>query len=153
MKPFVSSFAFAILAVLVVGCAEDNSLTSAQLSTDNSTVSQAGEKAAPAPSEMRLEGRLGATASGAKASGKATWEERSSRRKFSTEVEDVSSKGKHAVNVNGKTIGYVNVTAGFGDLNLDSRFGHKVPVLKSGDIVEVLNPDGVLILSGTMRPR
>lgn len=151
MKLLASTIA--ILSFLVVGCAEDSSLTSAPGLAGTSAPSQALEKAAPSPAEVRLEGRLQGSAASEKASGKAKWEQRSGRRKFSVEVEDVSSKGKHTVDVNGKTVGYVTITGGFGDLNLDSRLGHTVPALKSGDLVDVTDSDGVLILSGSLQPR
>ncbi len=37
-----------------------------------------------------------------------------------------------------------------GDLDLDSRLGHAIPVMSVGDTVEVLNEEGELILMGTL---
>jgi len=60
----------------------------------------------------------------------------------------VRTSGEHKVVVNGDAVGAVKVDGGSGDLNLDSRLGHKVPVVKAGDIVQVHNPKGEVILSG-----
>ncbi len=121
----------------------------------------------------KLEIRLDATDADPLASGKTKWEERLNedesieRQRTSTEVEDVSTTGAHEVRVSRDTTAdgnfdtvissgemFVEVDAlGFGDLNLDSRDGDSVPVLQDGDLVEVLDPDSNLILSGTLAPK
>jgi hypothetical protein len=105
---------------------------------------------------LKVEARLGAGASDPLASGKAKGELREDRTRFGVEVEDLSSAGAHSVVVTraeavvpGSEGLVVMVDAlGFGDLNLDSR-GDVVPAVQEGDLVEVISPGGVTILSGT----
>ncbi len=146
-------FAVALLvSIFVVGCADNSASPVDASQTGQPALNQAVVIVANVAS-TRLEGRLVATSASPKASGTAKWELRGSRVKFSTEVEDVNTSGKHDVRVNGTTIDYVNVINGFGDLNLDSTLGHNVPSFKSGDRVEVFNPSGKVILSGTLRAK
>ena len=42
---------------------------------------------------------------------------------------------------------------GAGDLNLDSRLGDNVAVMRAEDTVEVRNSEGELILAGKLKPR
>jgi len=95
------------------------------------------------------------------ASGKTKWEERFvdaqlERRRTSTEVEDLSTTGDHEVRVTRGTTVIQTMTVsvdalGFGDLNLDSRLGDTVEVFQTGDQVEVRNPSGDVILTGTLQ--
>ena len=107
----------------------------------------------------KLEVRLEATDADPLASGKTKWEQRFEddgetleRQRTSTEVEDVSTIGAHEILVNSASVGMaVEVDAlGFGDLNLDSRDGDTVIVMAIDDLIEVLNPDGAVILTGTL---
>lgn len=107
----------------------------------------------------KLEVRLDATDVDPLASGKTKWEQRFEddgitleRQRTSTEVEDVSTIGAHEILVNGASVGMsVEVDVlGFGDLNLDSRDGDTVIDMAIGDLIEVLNPDGDVILTGTL---
>ena len=98
----------------------------------------------------RLEVNLTSTSADPLASGKAKFEERSDRTRFSTEAEDVTASGPLTVKVNGSMVGSMNVVAGVGDLNLDTRDGQSVPAMNVGDTVEVFDAAGVLILSGTL---
>jgi hypothetical protein len=108
--------------------------------------------------DVKVEVRLTNTGVDPLASGKAKGEQRPDRVRFGVEVEDVSTNGGHEVRVtrNGTPVAdseglAVSVDAlGFGDLNLDSRDGNTVPVVAAGDLVEVLNPSGQVILSGTL---
>ncbi len=101
--------------------------------------------------ETKLEVRLASTDADPLASGKAKFEMRPDRIRFSTEVEDVESAGEIRVVAGGNDMGTIAIVDGFADLNLDSRDGDKVPVLEAGDLVEVFNTNGnVLILSGTL---
>ena len=101
-----------------------------------------------------LEARLTSTSADPLASGKAKFEQRSDRTRFSAEVEDISTDGTgFTVTVNGSTVGTLNVVGGIGDLNLDTRDGQTVPDMSAGDTVEVTGPDGTLILTGTLQPK
>lgn len=107
----------------------------------------------------KLEVRMTATDADPLASGKTKWEQRLNedltleRQRTSTEVEDVSTSGLHEVLVNGLSVDmFVEVDAlGFGDLNLDSRDDDTVIDMAEGDLIEVANPDGDVILSGTLQ--
>ncbi len=109
----------------------------------------------------KLEARLHSTCTDPLASGKTKWEQRFEvnettleRQRTSTEVEDVSTIGAHEILLNGVSTTpatFVEVDAlGFGDLNLDSRDGDDVLDINMaiGDSIEVLNPDGIVILVG-----
>ena len=102
----------------------------------------------------RLESRLTATSAEPLDSGKAKFEMRDDRVRFSTEVEDVAVAQQIEVVVAGMSLGTVAIDAlGGADLNLDSRDGDTVPVLQDGDLVEVFDTNGnILILSGTLGP-
>ncbi len=104
--------------------------------------------------EVKLEGRLRATFADPLASGKAKFEMRSDRTRFSTEVQDVSTAGRGTVHLSrgGAVMLHeaITIALGFGDLNRDTRDGDAVPELAAGDLVEVFNADGALILSGLL---
>ena len=103
--------------------------------------------------ETKLRVRLTATDADPLASGSAKWEMRPDRVRFSTEVEDVASADEIRVVAGGNDMGTLAIVGGFADLNLDSRDGDTVPVLSLGDLVEVFNTNGnVLILSGNLSP-
>lgn len=106
--------------------------------------------ARPTSAETKLEVRLDSATT--PASGKAKFESRSDRVRFSTEVEDMSSDGFGTVLVlhEGTVIldQPVEIVAGVGDLNLDSRDGDAVPNIVQGDVVQVFF-GGELILTGT----
>ncbi|MBI5288737.1 MAG: hypothetical protein HY873_07165 [Chloroflexi bacterium] len=111
-------------------------------------------------SSVKVEGQLAAVSAGDDlASGKAKAEQRSDRTRFGVEVEDVASPpgsfdvrltrdGTPVAGSEGLTI--VVDSFGAGDLNLDSRDGDTVPLAQAGDLVEVVNTDGVTILSGAI---
>ena len=111
--------------------------------------------------QTKLIAELTATNADPLASGKTKWEERFDgdvleRRRTSTEVEDVATSGDHTVRVTrGVTVVATMTVAvdalGFGDLDLDSRDGDTVAIMAEGDSVEVLNPDGDPILTGTLQ--
>ena len=103
--------------------------------------------------ETKLRVRLTSTAADPLASGSAKFEMRPDRIRFSTEVEDVASVSNIRVVAAGNDMGTLPIVAGFADLNLDSRDGDTVPVLSVGDLVQVFNTNGnVLILSGNLQP-
>lgn len=111
---------------------------------------------------VKAEVRLQSNSIDPLASGKAKSEQRtgtsSDRTRFSVEVEDVSSAGAHSVRITRSGVEIANspvsVTVdalGFGELELNTQDGAvNVPVAVVGDFVEVLNPNGVVILSGTL---
>ena len=101
--------------------------------------------------ETKLEVRLASTGTDPLASGKAKFEMRPDRVRFSTEVEDVGSATEIQVFAAGIDLGTLPIVDGGADLNVDSRDGDTVPVLSAGDLVEVFNTTGnVLILSGNL---
>lgn len=95
------------------------------------------------------------------ASGKAKSEQRPDRTRSAVEVEDMATTGAHAVKISrgGVEIANwpvtLNVDAlGFGELELNTQDGAtNVPAAIAGDLVEVLGPDSVVILSGTLAPK
>lgn len=109
--------------------------------------------AAAAPT-LKLEARLTGNSA---ASGKAKFEERTTRRKFSIEVEGAARNLPLQMVIRRGTQSQVVAMArtnqfGFVDVNGDTALGQFVPVLKAGDIVEVRTASGVL-LRGTLQPR
>ncbi|WP_457652693.1 hypothetical protein [Rhodocaloribacter sp.] len=162
---------FVLLTFLVAtGCADHltgTERTSAAGDVDAFVVSQSAAKAALAQApvhvsgndnRVRLEVGLNATDADPLASGKAKFESRTDRdrSRFSTEVEDVSLDGDGEVVVSRDGVEVLRATImianGFGDLNMDSR-RDDVPAMLEGDLVEVFNADGVLILSATLVPK
>lgn len=102
--------------------------------------------------QARLEARLTATAAEPLASGKARFEMRGNRIRFTTQVEDVRTATAVQVRVNNVVVGQVAIAFGGADLNLDSQLGHVVPILRAGDIVTVYNmTTGEVILGGVLR--
>lgn len=106
---------------------------------------------------VKLEGRLAASSADPLASGKAKFETRADRARFSTEIEDVSTDGTGMVVVlrGGAQVfqAALSLAGGVADLNLDSRLGDAVPALAAGDQVRVFRADGTLILSGPLAQR
>ncbi len=160
---------FVLLTFLVAtGCADHltgTERTSAAGDVDAFVVSQSAASTvrAQAPvsgaaERVRLEAKLNATDADPLASGKGKFESRTDRdrSRFSTEVEDVSVDGDGEVVVSRDGVELLRATimvaGGFGDLNLDSR-RDDVPAMLEGDLVEVFNADGVLILSATLVPK
>lgn len=109
--------------------------------------------------QVRLEARLFATNASPLASGQSRFEARPGRIRFSTEVEDTVRGTAVTVVVirpNGGAIilgSVVTNALGFADLNLDSRFGRQIPMLVSGDIVQVVAPGNVVIVQGQLQAR
>jgi len=154
MKPTLSlSMLAVVVSTLVIGCSQSSPVAAPadDLSAIAVPTSPQDEGAATLSRGSLLNGALQSTPADPLASGNAKWERRADRMKFSTEVEDVRTSGAHEVRINGKRIGDVRVANGIGDLNLDSRNGHRVPEMRPGDLVEVFNPKGTLILNGTVR--
>jgi hypothetical protein len=140
-----------LFSLALVACDTSNEATPVASDQFESTTTQKTGGTSPVLlADVRLEGRLTATAADPLASGTAKWESRPDRITFSCEVEDVTTTGDHEVRVNGVTVGFVNVVAGFGDLNMDSRNGDAVPTMNAGDRVQVRNPSGRVILRGTL---
>ncbi len=166
-SPFFTSL-FVLFALLVAtGCTDRLTGVEPPEATDGVdafVVSQSAASTALAQSpahvagnedRVRLEGRLSATDADPLASGKAKFESRldRDRSRFSTEVEDVSVDGDGEVVVSRDGVellrATIMLTNGFGDLNLDSR-RDDIPAMLAGDLVEVLNADGVLLLSAAL---
>ena len=122
---------------------------------------RAGGSSTPVKAEIRLQ----SNSVDPLASGKAKSEQRTSptRNRFAVEVEDVSTAGAHSVRItrSGTEIANSPVTVtvdalGLGEVELntqDSPPGTLIPEAVAGDLVEVLNPGGVVILSGTLCPK
>lgn len=154
MKPTQPLSVLAIaVSMLVIGCSESSPVTAPVGDISAIALPTAPQDADVATSSRGslLNGALLSTSADPLASGNAKWERRADRMKFSAEVEDVRTSGAHEVRINGKRAGDVRVAGGIGDLNLDTRSGHRVPEMRSGDLVEVFNPAGLLILKGTVR--
>jgi hypothetical protein len=160
---------FVLLALLAAtGCADH--LVGAEQAAgagevDAFVVSQSAASAALAQApvsgaaeRVRLEAKLNATDADPLASGKGKYESRTggARSRFSTEVEDVSVDGSGEVVVSRAGVEVlrevIEIAGGFGDLNLDSR-RDVIPTMLEGDLVEVFNADGVLILSAVLIPK
>jgi hypothetical protein len=138
-------------ALAVTGCDQtDNSLSADNPGSVTQTLKDGG---GVSTEDTRIESRMTATAVDPIASGTSRWESRPDRVTFTCEVEDVATSGAHEVRVNGLLVGIVDIVAGFGDLNLDSRNGDSIPTVRSGDKIQVRNPSGRSILRGTFSLR
>jgi hypothetical protein len=95
---------------------------------------------------IKLETRLTAP-NGGVASGKAKYEDRGTRRKFSVEAQDVrlANGTVLSVCVNGQLVGTLRINFGRGDLNLDTALNQAVPVVRPGSVVEVKNGATVIV--------
>src|SRR5205823_14258815 len=104
---------------------------------------------------VRLETDLTATAADPDAEGHARFESRSDRAQFRVEVEDISTATAVNVLVNGQLVGVITLQAGAGELDLNTKDGDTVPMLHTGDEVEVVDAaDGAtLLLVGTLSPK
>jgi hypothetical protein len=109
--------------------------------------------------DVKLEAKLVPTAADPKASGDAQFQSEQNRdgtirRQFEVNIQDVSSADSVRVLVNGAQVGPVIKIGGYrrgGELKLDTENGDVVPVLKAGDVVQVVNAaNGTLILQGTL---
>ena len=113
--------------------------------------------------ELVLRSRLaGGAIDGLVPSGHADYRERPGERRFSTEVEDVNLATGTVLSVfilrNGSETKVGEIVLGpppvrGGDLNLDSRDGQLVPVMRPGTVVIVRESDGTAILAGVLRRR
>jgi hypothetical protein len=105
--------------------------------------------------EIRFRADLMATGADPLASGHADWrlDTQNGQRRLSVEIEDVASTDRVRIIVGRRTIGFLNIVNGFGDLNLDSTQGHLIPRAGPGTPVEVRRAsDNVLILTGAFAP-
>ncbi|MEK7407503.1 MAG: hypothetical protein AAB225_20690 [Acidobacteriota bacterium] len=87
---------------------------------------------------VRLEGRRQAVINGFQAEFKARFEHRADRMRFNAEVEDLNVAERTALNVcfGAMRLGGIVLDGSHeGELELDSRDGDAVPMLKSGDII------------------
>ena len=106
--------------------------------------------------ETKLEGELVAGPVAGDVSGKAKFEDRDGRRKFSAEIEGLNTGDMFDVMVAGQVVGTVTIdAAGVGDLNLDdnfepgvddpaTRFPANFPMLDGGEMVTVGQLSGTL---------
>jgi hypothetical protein len=95
-------------------------------------------------------------------SGKAKGEQRTDRTRFSLEIEDASTTGTHAVRVtrSGATVDNsagltINIDSfGVGHLEMNTQDGATlVPVVLAGDLVEVVDGAGNVIVSGALQSK
>jgi hypothetical protein len=102
----------------------------------------------------RFRGELRGTTAEPLAGGKASWEMRPDRVRFSCECEDLAVASEIFVFVEGDFVGSAVVDAfGVADLNLDSRLGDTVPPMEALDHVDVYDEQGTWIMYGTLRNR
>ncbi len=147
-------FTFLSLVVLA-GCSEQPFGPDDMGGNAPASAAPSGEEASLAAVWLRA--NLRATDADPLASGHSDFESLTNptRRKFSTEVEDVSTDGQGRVLVmrNTQTVldRPITIRNGFGDLNLDTRNGQQVPAMRAGDQVRVTNPSGKVILFGTFQ--
>ncbi len=126
----------------------------------------AGTMSQVSAQEVRLEAELVATTADPLASGKAKFEYRADRTRFSTEVEDVNIDGQGRVTVTRTTTmddgtvmvdviqdDAITIVGGVGDLNLDTRDTQTVNAMQSDDVVKVFNNNDDKILEGTLAPK
>ena len=86
-----------------------------------------------------------------KEDGTAKFEQRDDRTTFSIEIEDQDENSSFSIKVNGSSLGtFKTDDSGFADFNLDSRDGDAIPSITSGSIIEVIDSNGNVILSGKM---
>lgn len=137
------------VSFILIGCSQNE--TSSPVASGGFDDTTVLSRHAPSDAiQIRLLAKLSGSKESPLTSGSAKWEKRPRRLKFSVEVEDVKTSGKHEVLVDGITVGTVMVKDGIGDLNLDTEFGHRVPQMKAGQRVQVLNPSGIVILKGIL---
>jgi hypothetical protein len=85
------------------------------------------------------------------ASGKAVYREKDLgfRRKLNVEVEDVLSASSVNVFVDGELVGSINLFAGAGELELDTKNSDEVPIILTGSSIKVRNAsNNKVILKG-----
>jgi hypothetical protein len=100
---------------------------------------------------IRLEGRLFAAGHEVLASGKAQFEQRGTQFRFSTEAEDLLVTKEIFVFVEGILMGSAPVNSlGIVDLNISGSTKSIRPLMQPGDLVEVFDQDGALILDGIL---
>jgi hypothetical protein len=113
-------------------------------------------------SSTKAEAPLAPAAGNPLASGRAKSEQRTDRTRFALEVEDASTTGTHAVRVTRRGATVDNTAGltikidsfGAGELEMNTQDGATgVPVVLAGDLVEVVDGDGNVILSGTLQPK
>jgi len=83
--------------------------------------------------------------------GKAKFEQRVDRITLSVEIEDQKSDSAFEIKVDGISLGtFTTDDSGFADFNLDSRDGNTIPTVTSGSMIEVIDSNGNVTLSGKM---
>ena len=116
--------------------------------------------------DTELRAQLAPTLAEPVASGHADFRQRPDRMRFRVEVDSVSKPGIGRVIVSRSVSSPAPITVldipiaivgdplqgmAFGNMNLDSRLGNEVPVMQPGDMVEVLDASGELILRGALQ--
>jgi hypothetical protein len=97
--------------------------------------------------------RLIAQMSAGQTKGKAKYEQRGARRKFSYELQDGVPGTAISVRHAGNVVGNFTVDAfGRGKFELDTDLGEAVPVMATGQVIEAWNGGGFL-MSGVLQPR
>ncbi len=84
--------------------------------------------------------------------GKAKFEERSDRTRFSVEIEDQAADAMFVIVLSSSTFSISTNEFGFGDFNLDSRDGDDVPSVEDDDDIDIEDSLGNVVLSGTFSP-
>lgn len=102
--------------------------------------------------EVRLEVNLTPTHAEPRASGRVEFEKRSGRKELRVDVQDITSTDVVDVFADGHFIGRIELRGGSGRLELNSQNGNRVPNLRAGEKVRVIDAtdEATVLLTGTL---
>jgi hypothetical protein len=100
---------------------------------------------------VRLEAQLDPTPADPSAQGDARFESDSYDTELRVRVQSSTANDVVEVLINGVSVGEITLDEyGDGELDLDARNGDKVPTVKAGDVIEIVDAeDGTVLLEGT----
>jgi hypothetical protein len=103
-----------------------------------------------ADNRIRLQAQLNPTPADPSAQGDAEFRSDSYDTELMVEVRNSTAGDVVEVLLNGLSIGQIDLDQyGDGELQLDARNGDKVPTVKAGDVIEVVDAeDGTVLLEG-----
>jgi hypothetical protein len=104
-----------------------------------------------ADNRIRLEAQLDPTPADPFAQGDAKFRSDSYDTQLEVQVQNSTANDVVEVLLNGVSIGEITLDQyGRGQLQLDARNGDKVPTVKAGDVIEIVDAeDGTVLLEGT----